>query len=223
MSSIQKTLDSLQPYVIGIRYVNGVPLIDTVFKEGWTLPEDVNISKIKGDEGVNYYMIFSEADGFGIDSLLEYVEKTIKINLEREKKHELLVVKVNELKELFKTNSLSKLTNLKFVFGNDELLPSLNDFDVEEINTEVEENKIPKIEENLDELSEEEREILEEEKRGEQNRKILEAKKNKLKNISNKIELPPKNKMVMVTSDSEEEYVCECGENEACDKCIDKK
>jgi hypothetical protein len=33
MSNIQKTLDSLQPYVIGIRYLEGTPLVDVVFKE----------------------------------------------------------------------------------------------------------------------------------------------------------------------------------------------
>jgi hypothetical protein len=30
--NIQKTLDSLQPYVIGIRYLDGIPLVDVVLK-----------------------------------------------------------------------------------------------------------------------------------------------------------------------------------------------
>ena len=48
MSNIQKTLDLLQPYVIGIRYVEGTPVIDAVFKDGWTIPEDQKIKKLKG-------------------------------------------------------------------------------------------------------------------------------------------------------------------------------
>lgn len=138
MSSIQKTLDSLQPYVIGIRYLEGLPLVDTVFKEGWTVPEDPSITKVKGDEGMNYYMIYSEKKGVGIDELLSFVDKTIKLNLEREKKHELLRVKVEELKKLFKDNSLAKLSRLKFTFSEEDILPSLGEFDLN-----IEEQKEP--------------------------------------------------------------------------------
>ncbi len=139
MSSIQKTLDSLQPYVIGIRYLEGLPLVDTVFKEGWTVPEDPSITKVKGDEGMNYYMIYSEKKGVGIDELLSFVDKTIKLNLEREKKHELLRLKVEELKKLFKDNTLARLTRLKFTFAEEDIVPSLGEFDLnieEQIETE---------------------------------------------------------------------------------------
>lgn len=130
MSSIQKTLDSLQPYVIGIRYLDGLPLVDTVFKEGWNVPEDPAITKVKGDEGMNYYMIYSEKKGIGIDELLSFVDKTIKLNLEREKKHELLRLKVEELKKLFKDNSLARLTRLKFTFAEEDIVPPLGEFDL---------------------------------------------------------------------------------------------
>ena len=122
MSSIQKTLDSLQPYVIGIRYLEGLPLIDRVFKEGWKVPDDQSITKVKGDEGMNYYMIYSEKKGVGIDDLLSFVDKTIKLNLEREKKQDLLRIKVEELKKLFKDNSLTKLSRLKFNFSEEDVI-----------------------------------------------------------------------------------------------------
>ena len=89
MSGIQKTLDALQPYVIGIRYEKGVVLVDAVFKEEWTILDDPKISKIKGDPSMNYYMIFSEIEGVGLDDLLAYVDRTIKLNQEREKKQTL--------------------------------------------------------------------------------------------------------------------------------------
>lgn len=245
MANIQKTLDSLQPYVIGIRYLEGTPLVDAVFKEGWTVPEEPNIKRIKGNEEMNYFMIFSETNGIGLDELLGYVERTIKLNQEREKKHELLKAKVNELKEIFKKNSLGKLTRLKFSFAEEELVPNLNDFDVddlipeydnepveetiEEINEQIPEaqpTNLPYLDAdgNPIELTEEEREMLEEEARAERNRQLMSKKKNNpISNAARNVELPPKKKMEMALTEINYETDCDCGPGEACGKCIDKK
>jgi len=230
MSNIQKTLDSLQPYVIGIRYLEGTPLVDAVFKEGWTVPDDNKVKKVKGNDEMNYYMLFSEVNGVGLDDLLDYVKKTIDLNIEREKKHDLLKEKVNELKEIFKKTSLEKLKRLKFNFSEEDLVPRLDDFDaeieealneddiideptqttnpsdfypenVEEYATsgekEFEETIVPSyLDENGNpiELTEEEMEMIEEEKRALRNMELLKNKKQseKLKNISSKVELPPR-------------------------------
>lgn len=247
MSNIQKTMDSLQPYVIGIRYLEGTPLVDVVFKEGWSVPDEPNIKRVKGNEEMNYHMIFSETKGVGLDELLAYVERTIKLNQEREKKHELLRQKVNELKEIFKKNSLAKLTRLNFVFGDEELVPPLNDFDIDDefdtitpINTkpttQIDDSTEEDIEEPIKnteyvneegqqiELSEEDKEMLAEEARAEKNRQYLANKKNKpVNNMASKVELPPKRKIEMAIADRDYEADCDCGPNEACDKCIDKK
>jgi hypothetical protein len=160
MSNIQKTLDSLQPYVIGIRYLEGTVLVDAVFKEGWTVPEDPKVKKVKGNDEMNYFMLFSEFEGIGLDELLAYVKKTIDINIEREKKHELLREKVNELKEVFKKNSLDKLKRLKFSFAEEDLVPKLDDFDVDDTYDEpfeeevVEEQVVPNLyPENIEEYA----------------------------------------------------------------------
>jgi len=160
MSNIQKTLDSLQPYVIGIRYLEGTPLVDAVFKEGWTVPEDPKVKKVKGNDEMNYFMLFSENEGIGLDELLAYVKKTIDINVEREKKHDLLREKVNELKEVFKKNSLDKLKRLKFNFAEEDLVPKLDDFDIDDTYDEpfeeevVMETVVPNLyPENIDEYS----------------------------------------------------------------------
>lgn len=247
MSNIQKTLDSLQPYVIGIRYLEGTPLVDAVFKEGWTVPDEPNIRKAKGNEEMNYYMIFSEAEGVGLDELLAYVDRTIKLNQEREKKHDLLRDKVNELKEIFKKNSLAKLTRLKFSFSEEDLMPKLDDFDLdedeisplpmvipssqieqtfqEEIINETPVNNAAYLDENGNpiEMTEEELEILEEEARADRNRKAMGKKNNPISNMAKKVELPPKRKIEMAMADSDYDSECECGPEEACDKCIDKK
>jgi hypothetical protein len=73
------------------------------------------------------------------------------------------------------------------------------------------------------ELTEEDKEILAEEARAERNRQILTNKKQKQSSISKKVELPPKRKIEMAISERDYESDCDCGENDACEKCIDKK
>ncbi len=249
MSNIQKTLDSLQPYVIGIRYVEGTPVVDVVFKEGWSVPQDNNVKMAKGDESMNYYMLFSDSPKIGLDDLLGYVEKVIKLNLEKEKKHELLREKVNELKEIFKKTSLAKLNRLKFTFAEEELIPRLNEFDIDLDEEDIQPIPMPINEEPFEEeiiehpttpsgnhpsyldengnpieLTEDEREMLEEEARAERNRKAIQGKKKPTvenKTVNN-VELPPRKKPEMVVSESYDTD-CDCGPNEACDKCIDSK
>lgn len=239
MSNIQKTLDALQPYVIGIRYLEGTAVVDAVFKEGWTVLDDPNIKKIKGNEELNYFMFYSESESIGLDELLNHVDKVIKANQEREKKHELLREKVNELKELFKKNSLSRLTRLKFVFGEEDFVPKLDEFEVDDTlddspivmqeaspKTEPKANSVPYLDEegNPIELTEEEKEILEEEARAERNRKALATKKNTpASKIASKIDLPPKKKIEMAIANDDYDSDCDCGPEEACSKCIDKK
>lgn len=251
--NIQKTLDSLQPYVIGIRYLDGIPLVDVVFKEGWNVPEDAKIKKVKGNDDMNYFMLLSEIPGIGLDELLIFVDKTIKLNIEREKKHDLLKVKFNELKELFKKTSLDKLKNLKFTFSEEDLVPTLTEFDMDgfeeesipqpteklipeeySIYDEYEEVKTtetpiqytPYLDENGNkiELSEDEMELLAEEARAEQNKKFLEDKKKKTD--SRKIANKvelPPKRKPVLETTIDYNSDCECGPDEYCNKCIDSK
>lgn len=198
MANIQKTLESLQPYVIGIRYLDGKPLIDVVFKNDWVVTNDPKIKKVKGNDEVNYYMFYSEVNDIGVDELLENVRKIINLNIEHEKKQELLKVKFNELKKLFKENPLEKLKELKFVFNSneDDYLPMMDNIsDNQELIEPIVENtyneeyvnedqitvikEIPYLDENGNplQMSEEELEMIEEEKRAEINRKLLKNKK----------------------------------------------
>jgi hypothetical protein len=216
MSSIQKTFDSLKPYVIGFRYVEELPLIDVIFKDGWTVPDDPKIQKIKGEDSLNYYMVYSEVNGVGLDELLSYVDKVIKLNQEREKKHDLLRQKVDELKQIFKQNSLEKLTKIKFIFPQDDITPTLGEFDLtieDEVapvteptqqiiespfvsdtmeDGEQEPKLIYFVDENRNPIqyTEEELELIEEEARAERNREYL--KKQGKTRTSSKVELPPK-------------------------------
>lgn len=129
---LQEMLDKLQPYLLGIRYLEGIPLLDVVLKEGWIIPDEKDINKLKGgDDSVNYYMVFSENKTKSLDELLDYVDGVIKLNQEREEKNQLLRVKVNELKEFFKVHTLAKLNKLKFTI---EDVPEAQDYDEFDLN-----------------------------------------------------------------------------------------
>ena len=142
--------------------------MDVVLKEGWKIIEDPKIQKVKGNNDVNYYMFYTEEKNYGIDELLDYAKRVIRMNEENEKKQKLLQEKIQELKVLFSKNSLEKLMALRFDFV---------DF-VEEMPEQVIYPKeIAQQEEQEVELTEEEREILEEEKRGEVNRIIIQRKR----------------------------------------------
>lgn len=245
MANIQKALDALQPYVIGIRYLEGLVAVDAVFKEGWTVPDDKFVKKEKGDAGMNYFMLYSDVPNIGLDEILVYVDRVIKLNLEKEKKHDLLRAKVDELKILFSKNNLNTLKNLRFTFEQ-ELVPDINEFDLNIVD-EVEElprnGIIPEPYEEeyieqipvqpqtyLDEnrnpmpLTEEDREMLEEEARAERNRLAIKNKKaNPPK--KNNVELPPRKfpKETYIPEPVSTGGYCECGPDEACSKCMDSK
>lgn len=239
MANIQKALDALQPYVIGIRYLNGTVLVDALFKDGWIVPDDKLIQKGQGDDSMNYYMFFSESPQIGLDDILAYVEKTIKLNLEKEKKYELLKAKVDELKLLFQKHPLSKLNSLKFTFSDEELVPSKDEFNLDidfpsnpEEDDSFEEEVIEQPEQQngtyLDEnhnpipLSEEDKEILAEEARAERNRLAI---KNKKSNTQRKplVELPPRKPKEVMVQEPFIDSDCSCGPEEACNKCMDSK
>jgi hypothetical protein len=247
MANLQKTLDALQPYVIGIRYIDKMTVVDTIFKTGWTLPESKTVKKAKGeDESLNYYMIFSDIQGVGLDEILEYVANVIKINIDREKKHELLRTKVNELKEFFKKHTLNDLTKLKFVLAEEELVPELNEFDVDDSVDEIEEpvytspgvstsesdgdmikynaDEQQAIQNHIENLTDDEKEMLAEEARAANYQRMKEAQKlNGAVKSKQKVELPPRKKIGEAIMSNTLMPVCDCGPLDACEKCIEFK
>lgn len=222
MSQIQKRLNDLQPYVAGIRFVQGLPVVDVIFKEGWSVPDSKVVHKEVSEQDPNYCLFYTQKEGVGFDELLDYVEDIIKINLEREIKQELLKIKVKELQILFKENSLDKLKTLKFVIGKDNLVPDLMNDD---FNVEIELGKtadsvqppkveVPNMEENISTPHQH------------HNTSAPPPVRTKKPGIG-EVELPPKGEKIVLEDHSLPESVthgdCSCGENEACPKCMDRK
>lgn len=123
MGNIQERLNKLKPFVKGIRFVNSTSVVDVQLKENWTLSENTNILVKKGKSEENYYMFYSEDTTITFDDILDFVEDTINLNVENEKKLELIKVKIQELKTHFETKPLSVLRTLKFEF--DEITTNL--------------------------------------------------------------------------------------------------
>jgi len=211
MSKIQEKLNSLRPYVIGIRYVQGVQLVDAILKEGWMVPESKFIQAERVDGEDNYYMFFSDREDVDIDDLLDYVQEIININVEREHKFELLKLKVDELKKIFKDNSLTKLQRLKFTFNEPDVLPSLMDMD-----TITEEYDEPVKVVEKEETSKKEIKKTEE---------VKTTNKQQTQQLSknNGVELPPRGGKIELEEFNEPNVVCKCGPDEMCPVCESEK
>jgi len=237
MHSLQDRLNSLQPYITGIRYVEGLQLVDANFKEGWVFPESKLIRREKIND--NYYMFFSEDKTVTIDTLLDYIQTIITFNIEREVKYELLKVKVKELQELFKETPLSKLEYLRFTFDeltmdSNEFIPPLSEMDDINVLNETTTSEVNSFD-TSDDFNEDEDEYEREARLHEeaafraQQEKLttkLNGSKGKSKTVNN-IELPPKVNSIEVEvyelPEEMKEGECDCGPNEACPKCMDKK
>lgn len=211
MSKIQERLNALRPYVVGIRYLQGIQLVDAVLKEGWTVPESKLIQRERVDGDENYFMFFSDKEDIDIDDLLDYVQEIIDLNIEREKKFELLKLKVDELKKIFKDNSLTKLQRLRFSFSEPEILPSLKDMDDIDDDDLVEET---------DSFIQESEPVVETKKP--ETKKQTNGKSSQTVKF-NDVELPPKGQKIELEEFKEPKVVCKCGPDEFCPICEEEK
>ena len=227
MSGIQKRLDTLQPYVVGIRYTGGISIVDVILKPGWTIPKSEYISYEMGNSNTDNstdYMFFTNKEGIGVDELLDYVESVTLINIEREEKYTLLKEKVEELKKLFNATPLTKLKKLKFVLPSEMAFDTIgSDLTLEnsDIETPKEVIETPKeVNETIrgeKEISHEPAKIVQQNNPTQQNGPIH----------HNNIELPPRGtKIELETHDLPPELTegpCNCGPDEYCPKCMDEK
>ena len=124
---IQEKLNSLRPYVNGLRFVKDLPVVDLVIKEGWNIFESDKVSYKPSSSNKNYFMVFPKDPKDSIDDVVKHVEHIIEVNVEKENKLVLLKAKIEELKFLFTEKSLDELERLKFV------LPELSEPTLEDI------------------------------------------------------------------------------------------
>jgi hypothetical protein len=230
MSKIQERLDALRPYVIGIRYLQGIQVVDAILKEGWAVPDSSLILKERVDGEDNYYMFFSDNEDIDIDDLLNYVQEIINLNIEREKKYELLKETVSELQKIFKDNTLSKLQRLKFSFSEPDIIPQLIDMDkisVDSVNDLIEKTTEVDTKSEVDTNVEPETKVEVETKAGNKKYDTTKSHKNKMvKNaqMHSDIELPPKGQKIELEEFIQSSnIICKCGPEEICPICEEEK
>ena len=112
---VQEKLNSLRPYVTGIRFVKNLPVVDLILQDSWDIFESDNVTYKLSSSNSNYFMVFPKNPDDSIDVVLQHVEQVIEVNVEKEKKLTLLKAKIEELKSLFSNKPLKKKKKLKFV------------------------------------------------------------------------------------------------------------
>lgn len=114
--TLQERLKNLRPYVVGLRFVKEMPVVDVNIKDGWEILENDKISINKSEKVKNYLMFYSEDPTTDIDFVLDFVESCIEHNKEIEAKDILFKTYVDVLKDTFKNNSYEYLKKLEFTF-----------------------------------------------------------------------------------------------------------
>jgi hypothetical protein len=220
MSKIQDRLNKLQPYIGGIRYTEGIAIVDANFKDGWYVPESNAIVKHIDEEDKNHYYFVSQKDDIGVDEIFDFIQQIITLNIERELKSVLLKEKIEELKAIFNKKSLAELKTIKFTVYTkpEEDMVSINDIKPnipkEEPINDTEEDEI--YDEDYGKVPETVEPIIE--KPSER-----QVRKNSVKHS---IELPPKGKIELEVHELPESATkgpCNCGPDEYCSKCMDEK
>jgi hypothetical protein len=132
MMKIDDKISDIKPHILTMRYQGELSIIDVKLKQGWRVDESKLIGIKKYPDMPNTYMFFSPE--VGLDGIIEFVRDLINMNIEIEKKEELLRAKTAELQEFFTSNSLEDLYNLEFnITGKEEMsdLPSYVKIDEE--------------------------------------------------------------------------------------------
>jgi len=115
---IKDRLSLLLPYLTEIKFSEKLVLVSGDFYPKWVVSEKKSLPiKIhKGDtndKGKVTYHFYGENKNVDVDLVLDYFEDVINENLDRERKEDLFKKKVDELKTVFKSNTITDLENLE--------------------------------------------------------------------------------------------------------------
>lgn len=114
----------LFPYLHALRRLKDYVSIDLIFPKNWEFPNEIiqkcQVVQNEKHQGDGIFLSFVSKANDELESLIDVIEELINHNLEREEKERLLRIKVTELKELFKHNSLNELRSLNIILDNEE-------------------------------------------------------------------------------------------------------
>lgn len=117
---LQERINKISQYFRSMEMTNGVIIIKVQYNNKWGVyPSDDNKIKVaKSEETTNEWFYYGNFNDITVDDIFDLIENTIEMNLSAAAKLELLNSKFEELKNLFATESLERLSTLKFVLSN---------------------------------------------------------------------------------------------------------
>jgi hypothetical protein len=136
-----KTISSYSDYLVSIRKLEGYLSIDMEFPVKWGLPKSIIeegkiITFESSVESKKGFSFVCEINDKSINDTLSKINKTIKLNLDREIKDKMFKDSVEKLKQIFDKTDLEKLKKLYFDFES-EIKKEKDDTD-EQVRTIIE-------------------------------------------------------------------------------------
>lgn len=113
--NLQDIMLKLSAYSVGCRIMDGNFLINITYDEGWKVipPENEKIEFAQKGKVTYYAAAINEVS---FDDVFKSIKETIDYNVDLQRKVTLFKAKVDELQELFASESLEKLRTISFIF-----------------------------------------------------------------------------------------------------------
>lgn len=116
--TLQERIKKNETYFKGMEIVNNTAIVKVLFGEKWGAypSSDEKIKVAKSEEVPNEWFYYSDYTYTVIDEIFDLIEETIEMNLSAIERLNLFNQKMEELKQLFADEPLSKLKTLTFQF-----------------------------------------------------------------------------------------------------------
>lgn len=123
--SFYNQISSFVEYVSSIRKLENYLSFDMTFPAKWGMPKSVvdenkTVPFETKDGNLKGVSFVCEINDLEINSTISKINKTIKLNIEREQKEKLFKATLEQLKVTFEKNDLGKLQTLYFDFDNEQ-------------------------------------------------------------------------------------------------------
>lgn len=118
---MQNRINSIKEYFVGFNIAENVAYVKVIFPEKWSvtsneiLESNFKVNCVSDNDGGIYF--YSDMNN-GITNLFDAIDFTIDFNKDMERKSQLFLDKLEQLKSLFSTLSLEELSTLDFVVSN---------------------------------------------------------------------------------------------------------
>ena len=115
---IQERIDQIKPYFKNMNVVDNIIYIELNFPKKWSISDFIvdnfNTKAVQSNCAGDYYFYCSFDDGF--EKIFDAIDYTIKFNKQAEEKIQLLLSKIEELKQIFEEEDINVLKTIEFKY-----------------------------------------------------------------------------------------------------------